>query len=85
MLTEIVNKEAAMSVVIRVRVPKTLKMELERLGIDYASEVRAFLEKRVREEKTRRVLEEIKRIREQIGWIDENLAARFVREERDNR
>jgi len=62
-----------------------LKEELERLGIDYASEIRAFLERRVREEKMRRVLEEIKRIRERIGWIGEDLAASFVREERDGR
>ena len=62
-----------------------MKEELERLGIDYASEIRAFLERRVREEKMRRVLEEIKRIRERIGWIGEDLAASFVREERDGR
>jgi len=62
-----------------------LKEELERLGIDYASEIRAFLERRVREEKMRRVLEEIRRIRERIGWIGEDLAASFVREERDGR
>ncbi|MCD6356963.1 MAG: antitoxin [Thermoprotei archaeon] len=74
-----------MSVVIGVRVPRRLKEELERLGIDYASEIRAFLERRVREEKMRRVLEEIRRIRERIGWIGEDLAASFVREERDGR
>ena len=62
-----------------------MKEELERLGIDYASEIRAFLERRVREEKMRRVLEEIRRIRERIGWIGEDLAASFVREERDGR
>ena len=62
-----------------------MKEELERLGIDYASEIRAFLERRVREEKMRRVLEEIRRIRERIGWIGEDLAASFIREERDGR
>ena len=62
-----------------------MKEELERLGIDHASEIRTFLERRVREEKMRRVLEEIKRIRERIGWIGEDLAASFVREERDGR
>ena len=85
MLTKHVNLEVLMSAVIGVRVPKKLKKELEKLGIDYASEVRAYLEKRVREEKTRRALEEIKRIRKQIGWIDEDLAASLVREDRETR
>ena len=77
--------EVLMSAVIGVRVPKKLKKELEKLGIDYASEVRAYLEKRVREEKTRRALEEIKKIRKQIGSIDEDLAASLVREDRETR
>jgi hypothetical protein len=39
-----------MSVVIGVRVPERLKRELEKLGIDVATEVRRFLEKRERGE-----------------------------------
>jgi len=75
----------AMSVVIGVRVPRELKEELERLGIDYASEIRAYLERRVREERLKRALREIRRIRERVGRIDEDLAARFVREDREAR
>ena len=74
-----------MSVVIGVRVPRKLKEELERLGIDYAGEIRAYLERRVREEKLKRVLMELRRIRERAGRIDEDLAARFVREDREAR
>ncbi|MGC9130868.1 MAG: antitoxin, partial [Pyrobaculum sp.] len=40
-----------MSVVIGVRVPRRLKEELEKLGINYAEEIRRYLEQRVREEK----------------------------------
>ncbi len=43
------------------------------------------MERRIREEKLRRALEEIRRIRESIGRIDEDLAARFVREDREAR
>jgi len=74
-----------MSAVIGVRVPKRLKEELERLGIDYASEIRAYLERRVREEKVRRALERIRSIRARIGRVEEDLAASFVREDRDAR
>ena len=42
-----------MSVVIGVRVPEKLKKEL---GIDVATEVRRFLEERVREEKAKAAL-----------------------------
>ena len=65
--------------------PRKLKEELERLGIDYAGEIRAYLERRVREEKLKRVLMELRRIRERAGRIDEDLAARFVREDRETR
>ena len=65
--------------------PRKLKEELERLGIDYAGEIRAYLERRVREERLKRALREIRRIRERVGRIDEDLAARFVREDREAR
>ncbi len=44
-----------MSVVLSVRVPKWLKEELERLGIDYSREIREYLERRVREELAKRL------------------------------
>ena len=72
-----------MSIVIGVRVPKRLKEDLERLGINYSREIRNFLEKRVREEKLKLVLRKIKRIRQNIGQIDGNLASLFMNEERD--
>ncbi len=74
-----------MSVVIGVRIPKKLKEELERLGIDYANEVREFLEKRVREEKARRLLQKIEEFRKGIQIIERNLAAELIREDRESR
>ncbi len=74
-----------MSVVIGIRIPRKLKEELEALGINYAEEIRRYLEKRVREEKARRLIEEIESIRKNIRYIDENLSAKIIREDRDSR
>ena len=74
-----------MSVVIGVRIPRKLKEELDKLGINYSEEIRSFLEKRVREEKAKKIILEINEFRKNIKRIDENLAPKLVREDRDNR
>ncbi|MCX8170752.1 MAG: antitoxin [Candidatus Bathyarchaeota archaeon] len=74
-----------MSVVISLRVPRRLKEELERLGIDYASELRAFLEELVRIKRAERLRLEMDRLREGIRRIEGNLSAEFIREDRDGR
>ncbi len=74
-----------MSVVLSVRIPRWLREELERLGIDYAEEVRRFLERRVREEKARRLRLRIAEFRRRVGVVGGNLAVEFVREDREER
>ena len=74
-----------MSTVISVRVPRRLREELERLGIDYAEEIRRYLERRVREERARRLRERLRRLHERIGRLEGNLAAEMVREDRESR
>ncbi len=69
--------------VIGVRVPKWVKEELERLGINYAEEVRKYLIRRVREERAKRLISEVLEFRRRISPIKGNLAAEFVREDRD--
>ncbi len=69
--------------VIGVRVPKWVKEELERLGINYGEEVREYLIKRVKEELARKLIEEINEFRRNLGRVEGNLAAEFVREDRD--
>ncbi len=49
---------AQQSVTIHVRIPRRLKEELDRLGINVSEEVRRLLERRVRAERLRRLLEE---------------------------
>ena len=71
------------TVVIGVRVPRWVKEELERLGIDYAREVREYLIRRVREERARRLMREIDELMKSIGRVKGNLAAELVREDRD--
>lgn len=69
--------------VIGVRVPKWVKEELKKLGIDYAREVREYLIKRVREERARRLIKEVNEFRRKVGRVEGNLAAEFVREDRN--
>lgn len=74
-----------LSVVISFRFPRRLKEELERLGIDYASEVKAFLEELVRIKRAERLRLEMDRLRESIKKVEGNLSADFIREDRDER
>lgn len=74
-----------MSSVIAVRVPRKLKEELDKLGINYADEIRKFLRERVKREKMKRLLREIRILRKKGPKIEGNLAAEFVREDRESR
>jgi len=72
-----------MSVVIGIRIPRKLKEELEKLGINYTEEIREYLVRRVREERAKRLIKEIEEFRRSIGFIKGNLSAEFIREDRD--
>ncbi len=71
------------TVVIGVRIPKELKEEMERLGINYAEEVREFLLRLVRERKAEELAEEMDELAAKVGRVRGNLAAEFIREDRD--
>ncbi len=70
-----------MSSVIGIRVPKKLKEDLERLGINYSEEVRKFLEHLVRKKKTDKILRELEDLERTIRRIEGNLSVEFIREE----
>ncbi|RLI88635.1 MAG: antitoxin [Archaeoglobales archaeon] len=74
-----------MSVVIGVRVPERLKKEMEELGIDYTKEIREYLEKRVKEEKLSRILKRLGEMQKSMKKIDEDIASKIIREERELR
>ena len=74
-----------MSVVLSIRVPKWLKEELERLGIDYSREIKEYLERRVREELAKRLETQYEELLRDSPVIKGNLAVEFIREDRDAR
>ncbi len=63
--------------------PKELKEELDKLGIDYSSEIRAFLDKLVKEKRAEKLIKEIDEFMAKIRPIKENLSAELIREDRD--
>ncbi|MCY0891178.1 MAG: antitoxin [Pyrobaculum arsenaticum] len=72
-----------MSVVIGVRIPKKLKEELEQLGIDYARKIREYLQRRVKEEKAKKLAEALDKLIEQA--IEKDYSTTWIREERESR
>ena len=73
------------SVVIAVRIPKELKEQLEKLNINYAEEIRKFLKDRVKREILKRLIHEIRELRKKGPQLKGNLAAEFIREDRESR
>ncbi len=73
-----------MSTIITVRVPRELKEKLKKHNIDISNVVRELLTKYVEELETRELLEELDRIRSELGdKVDPNRVAELVREDRD--
>jgi hypothetical protein len=75
-----------MSNVIAVRVPKELKKELEELDIDYASDIREYLEKKVKQKLLAKTLVKIsqsrKRLEKKIGKTSSSVD--FIRADREH-
>jgi len=72
--------------VLSIRIPKKLKEEMDKLKdvVDWSSEIRAFIEEKVRTYKRIKVLEEVDRILEQLPETPRGLADRLVREDREH-
>jgi len=75
-----------MSDVIAVRVSKKLKDELQELNVDYAEDVRAYLETMVKKEKLKQVMREVNAFRKELGKKTGVTAssAEIIREDRDH-
>ena len=71
------------TVVIGIRIPRWMKEELEKLGINYTREVKEFLLNRIREEKMKRLATDMDKIRMKTRKIKGNLTAEVIRESRD--
>lgn len=76
-----------MSVVLSIRIPRKLKEEMDKLKnvIDWPSEIRDFIEERVRVYRRVKVLKEVDSILEKLPKTPRGLAAKLVREERERR
>lgn len=74
-----------MSDIIAIRVPKELKKKLKELGIKYSDEVRKFLVEIVKRETARRSVSRAMEIQKKVKKLEGNLAADFIREDRDGR
>jgi hypothetical protein len=75
-----------MSEVIGIRVPKKLKEELQELNLDYADEVRACLERMVKQKKLQKALEEADEFRTNLQKRTglTSSSAEFIREDREH-
>lgn len=73
------------STVIGVRVPKEIKEELDRLGVDYSEEVRRLFEEIIRRRRMEETVKALRLFRSSIGEVEGDLAAGIVREERERR
>ena len=56
-----------MSDVIAIRVPKKLKDELQELNLEYAEEVRVYLERMVKRKKLKQMIKEVDKFRNELG------------------
>ncbi|AOL15513.1 antitoxin [Sulfolobus sp. A20] len=72
-----------MSEVISIRVSRKLKKDLEELNINYSELVRQYLERVVREEKMKRLLQNADKIREELSNKSFIPSYELVRQDRD--
>jgi hypothetical protein len=56
-----------MSDVIAIRVPKKLKDDLQELNLEYAEEVRIYLERMVKRKKLKQMIKEVDKFRNELG------------------
>ena len=73
-------------VVVSIRVPKELKEKMDRFRdrVDWAEEIRRFIEERVRELEREEVLRKVKELLRDLPTQSRGFAAKLVREDRDS-
>ena len=69
--------------VISVRVPKELKRMTKEVNINRSEEIRAFIERKIKEYRKLRALEEIDSLFSDIPETEVGTAKKYVREHRD--
>ncbi|MEM4970695.1 MAG: hypothetical protein QXE01_05525 [Sulfolobales archaeon] len=59
-------------------------MDMLKDYVNWSEEIRRFLEKRVEELRRRRVLEEVRKVIEQLPEVPRGVVTQYVREDRDS-
>jgi len=85
LFTILLTSVLTMSTVIGVRVPKEVKEELDRLGVDYSEEVRRLFEEIIRRRRMEEAVKDLRLFRSSIGEVEGDLAAEIVRGDRERR
>lgn len=70
--------------VISVRVPKELKKMMKEININWSEEIRKFIEKKVKEYRKLKALEEIDTMLSDIPEVKAGTAKDYVRDDRDS-
>ena len=70
--------------VISFRIPKELKRSMKEIEINWSEEIRKFIEKKVREYKRMKALEEIDTMLASLPGARKGTARNYVREDRDS-
>ncbi|RLE96126.1 MAG: CopG family transcriptional regulator [Thermoprotei archaeon] len=75
-----------MSVTVSFRVPRELKMKMDRLRehINWSEELRRFVENRIREYEQQRAIEELEELIKRLPPSPRGTAHEYVREDRDS-
>lgn len=76
----------AMSVTVSFRVPRELKMKMDKLRkhINWSEELRRFVENRIKEYEQLRAIEELEELIKKVPPSPRGTAYRYVREDRDS-
>ncbi len=70
--------------VISIRIPRELKKSMKEIEINWSEEIRKFIEKKVREYKRVKALEEIDAMLANLPKAEKETAKNYVREDRDS-
>ncbi len=70
--------------VISVRVPDELKEKMKKYDINWSEEIRAFIERKIKNEEKAKLLDEIDSFLKSVPELEKGKATKLVRDSRDS-
>jgi len=70
--------------VISVRIPDELKAKMKEYNINWSEEIRAFIERKIKNEEKAKLLDEIDSFLENVPELERGKATKLVRDSRDS-